>query len=235
MKQTISLLARLIDTLAPRSCVVCGTRLTVTEEVMCACCNHSLPRTGYAKSAYDNRLARLFWGRIPIEKGAAFFFYKAHSDTSRLLYQLKYGGHPELGERLGRIVAVEFVHDGFFEGITSVVPVPLARQREKERGYNQSVEIARGISAETGLPVLDKVLERICFHGSQTQKGRWERNENVEKAFRLLDASALNNQHILLVDDVITSGATLVAAAKEVLKGENVKVSVLSLGFANNE
>ena len=235
MKQTISLLARLIDTLAPRSCVVCGTRLTVTEEVMCACCNHSLPRTGYAKSAYDNRLARLFWGRIPIEKGAAFFFYKAHSDTSRLLYQLKYGGHPELGERLGRIVAVEFVHDGFFEGITAVVPVPLARQREKERGYNQSVEIAHGISAETGLPVLDKVLERISFHGSQTQKGRWERNENVEKAFRLLDSSALNNQHILLVDDVITSGATLVAAAKEVLKGENVKVSVLSLGFANNE
>ena len=235
MKQTISLLARLIDTLAPRSCVVCGTRLTVTEEVMCACCNHSLPRTGYAKSGYDNRLVRLFWGRIPIEKGAAFFFYKAHSDTSRLLYQLKYGGHPELGERLGRIVAAEFVHDGFFEGITAVVPVPLARQREKERGDKQSVEIARGISAETGLPELDKVLERISFHGSQTQKGRWERNENVEKAFRLLDASALNNQHILLVDDVITSGATLVAAAKEVLKGENVKVSVLSLGFANNE
>ena len=235
MKQTISLLARLIDTLAPRSCTVCGGRLTVTEEVMCACCNHSLPRTGYAKSGYDNRLVRLFWGRIPIEKGAAFFFYKAHSDTSRLIYQLKYGGHPELGEGLGRIVAVEFAHDGFFEGITAVVPVPLACQREKERGYNQSVEIARGISAETGLPVLDKVLERISFHGSQTQKGRWERDENVEKAFRLLDTSALNNQHILLVDDVITSGATLVAAAKEVLKGENVKVSVLSLGFANNE
>ena len=235
MKQTISLLARLIDTLAPRSCTVCGGRLTVTEEVMCACCNHSLPRTGYAKSGYDNRLVRLFWGRIPIEKGAAFFFYKAHSDTSRLIYQLKYGGHPELGEGLGRIVAAEFAHDSFFEGISAVDPVPLARQREKERGYNQSVEIARGISAETGLPVLDKVLERISFHGSQTQKGRWERNENVEKAFRLLDTSALNNQHILLVDDVITSGATLVAAAKEVLKGENVKVSVLSLGFANNE
>ena len=235
MKQTISLLARLIDTLAPRSCTVCGGRLTVTEEVMCACCNHSPPRTGYAKSGYDNRLVRLFWGRIPIEKGAAFFFYKAHSDTSRLIYQLKYGGHPELGEGLGCIVAAEFAHDGFFEGITAVVPVPLAHQREKERGYNQSVEIAHGISAETGLPVLDKVLERISFHGSQTQKDRWERNENVEKAFHLLDALALNNQHILLIDDVITSGATLVAAAKEVLKAVNVKISVLSLGFANNE
>ncbi len=202
---------------------------------MCACCNHCLPRTGYSKSSYDNKLVRLFWGRIPIEKGTAFFFYKAHSDTSRLLYQLKYGGHPEIGEHLGRIVAAEFAQDGFFDGITAVVPVPLARQRERERGYNQSVEIVRGISAETGLPVLDKVLERVSFHGSQTQKGRWERNENVEKAFHLLDASPLNNQHILLVDDVITSGATLVAAAKEVLKGTNVKISVLSLGFANND
>ena len=235
MTQTISLLARLIDTLAPRSCTMCGGRLSITEEVICACCNHQLPRTDYSKSAYDNKLVRLFWGRIPIEKGTAFFFYKAHSDTSRLLYQLKYGHHPEIGECLGRIVAAELAQEAFFDEITAVVPVPLARQRERERGYNQSREIARGISTETGLPVLDKVIERISFHGSQTQKGRWERNENVEKAFRLLDASPLNNQHILLIDDVITSGATLVAAAKEVLKGENTKVSVLSLGFANNE
>ena len=235
MTQTISLLARLIDTLVPRSCTMCGGRLSITEEVICACCNHQLPRTGYSKSAYDNKLVRLFWGRIPIEKGTAFFFYKAHSDTSRLLYQLKYGHHPEIGECLGRIVAAELAQEAFFDEITAVVPVPLARQRERERGYNQSREIARGISAEIGLPVLDKVIERISFHGSQTQKGRWERNENVEKAFRLLDASPLNNQHILLIDDVITSGATLVAAAKEVLKGENTKVSVLSLGFANNE
>ena len=235
MTQTISLLARLIDTLAPRSCTMCGGRLSITEEVMCACCNHQLPRTGYSKSAYNNKLVRLFWGRIPIEKGTAFFFYKAHSNTSRLIYQLKYGHHPEIGECLGRIVAAELAQEAFFDEITAVVPVPLARQRERERGYNQSREIARGISAETRLPVLDKVIERISFHGSQTQKGRWERNENVEKAFRLLDASPLNNQHILLIDDVITSGATLVAAAKEVLKGENTKVSVLSLGFANNE
>lgn len=101
MKQPISVLARLIDTLAPRSCTICGGRLTVTEEVVCACCNHNLPRTGYSKTAYDNRLVRLFWGRIPIEKGSAFFFYKPRSATSNLLYQLKYGGHPEIGERLG--------------------------------------------------------------------------------------------------------------------------------------
>ena len=105
MTQTISLLARLIDTLAPRSCTMCGGRLSITEEVICACCNHQLPRTGYSKSAYDNKLVRLFWGRIPIEKGTAFFFYKAHSDTSRLLYKLKYGHHPVIGECFGRFVA----------------------------------------------------------------------------------------------------------------------------------
>ena len=235
MKQPISVLARLIDTLAPRSCTICGGRLTVTEEVVCACCNHNLPRTGYSKTAYDNRLVRLFWGRIPIEKGSAFFFYKPRSATSNLLYQLKYGGHPEVGERLGRIVAAELEQDGFFDGITALIPVPLARQREQERGYNQSVEIARGVSAETGIPVFDNVLKRITFHGSQTQKDRWERSENVEKAFRLLDSSAVSNQHLLLVDDVITSGATLVAAANELLKAVNVKVSVLSLGFADND
>ena len=133
MTQTISLLARLIDTLAPRSCTMCGGRLSIMEEVMCACCNHQLPRTGYSKSAYDNKLARLFWGRIPIEKGTAFFFYKAHSNTSRLIYQLKYGHHPEIGECLGRIVAAELAQEAFFDEITAVVPVPLARQRERER------------------------------------------------------------------------------------------------------
>ena len=152
-----------------------------------------------------------------------------------MLYQLKYGSHPEIGEHLGRIVAAEFVQDGFFDGITAVVPVPLARQRERERGYNQSMEIVRGISAETGLPILDKVLERISFMAVRRRKDVGNENENVEKAFHLLDASPLNNQHILLVDDVITSGATLVAAAKELLKATNVKISVLSLGFANND
>ena len=214
---------------------MCGKRLAVSEEVICGQCNLFLPRTGYASSAYDNDLARLFWGRIPIERAASFFFYKPHSDTSRLIYRLKYGGHAEIGEQLGQMIAEEFATEGIFEGITTLLPVPLTTQRQRQRGYNQSEELARGISSETGLPVLEKVLERISFHGSQTQKGRWERNENVEKAFRLIDSSALNNQHILLVDDVITSGATLVAAAKELLKATNVKISVFSLGFANNE
>lgn len=234
MERTISFLSRILDTLAPRSCVMCGKRLAVSEEVICGHCNLFLPRTGYASSAYDNDLARLFWGRIPIERAASFFFYKPHSDTSRLIYRLKYGGHAEIGEQLGQMIAEEFAIEGFFEGITTLLPVPLTTQRQRQRGYNQSVEIARGIRSVTGLPLLERALERVTFYGSQTKKDRWQRNENVEKAFRLVDAGAVSHQHILLIDDIITSGATLTAAAKEVLRGDNVKVSVLSLGLAKN-
>ena len=177
---------------------------------------------------------RLFWGLIPIEKGASLFFYKPHSDTSRLIYKLKYGHHPEIGEALGHLIADEFNVEQYFDGITAIVPVPLAKQRLHERGYNQSIEIARGISAVTGIPILEKALRRVTFHGSQTQKDHWQRNENVEKAFRLTDSSSIAGHHILLIDDIITSGATLVSAAQELLKGENVKLSVLSLGFAKN-
>ena len=132
------------------------------------------------------------------------------------------------------MIAEEFAIEGFFEGITTLLPVPLTTQRQRQRGYNQSVEIARGIHSATGLPLLERALERVTFYGSQTKKDRWQRNENVEKAFLLVDAGAVSHQHILLIDDIITSGATLTAAAKEVLRGDNVKVSVLSLGFAKN-
>ncbi|MCR5078238.1 MAG: ComF family protein [Prevotella sp.] len=234
MKRTISFLSQLIDTLAPRACAVCGSRLAVSEEAVCAGCNLRLPRTGYAHSAYDNELARLFWGRVPVERCAAFFFYKPHTDTSQLIYRLKYGGHPELGEQLGRLVAEEFTADSFFDGITALLPVPLARERQRQRGYNQSQEIARGVQAVTGLPIVSKAVERTTFQGSQTTKDRWRRNENVEHAFRLVDTAAVSHQHLLLIDDIITTGATLTAAARELLKAEDVRLSILSLGFARN-
>ncbi|WP_273540679.1 phosphoribosyltransferase family protein [uncultured Prevotella sp.] len=234
MKRTISFLSRLLDTFFPRACAVCGERLSVSEEILCGTCNLRLPRTGYVHSPYDNELVRLFWGLIPIEKGASLFFYKPHSDTSRLIYKLKYGHHPEIGEALGRLIADEFNVEQYFVGITAIVAVPLTKQRLRERGYNQSMEIARGISAVTGIPILEKALQRVTFHSSQTQKDHWQRNENVEKAFQLTDSSSIAGQHILLIDDIITSGATLVSAAQELLKGDNVKLSVLSLGFAKN-
>ena len=121
-----------------------------------------------------------------------------------------------------------------FEGIDAIVPVPLARKRERERGYNQSLELAKGVSEVTGLPIYNKVVKRTKFMGSQTQRGRWERNENVEHVFELVDGDSINGKHLLLIDDVVTTGATIIACAQKMQKASNVKISVLALGFTKS-
>jgi ComF family protein len=179
-------------------------------------------------------MAKLFWHQIPIERATALFYYEAHSETANILYELKYKNHPEIGEVMGRLMARELQTSGFFDGIDGIVPIPLARKRQRQRGYNQSLEIARGISEMTGLPIYDKVIRRNIFEGSQTTKGRWERNENVDGVFELKDASAIQGKHLLIIDDVVTTGATVLACAKELCKAGNVKVSVISLGFSKS-
>lgn len=228
----ISFWHRLLDLISPRFCVVCGHRLSVTEDVVCGKCLFHLPRTGFHRNAYENEMAKLFWGQIPIEKATAFFYYEAHAETANIIYEMKYKDHPEIGEVMGRVLARELESAHFFDGIDGIIPVPLAKKRMRQRGYNQSMEIARGISGISGLPILDKAVKRTSFTGSQTNKGRWERNENVEKVFKLADSSAVKDKHLLVIDDVVTTGATIIACARELVKAGHVKVSVLSLGFA---
>ena len=122
----------------------------------------------------------------------------------------------------------------FFEGIEAIIPVPLAKKRQRQRGYNQSMEIAKGISEITGLPIYNKVVRRNIFEDSQTSKGRWERNENVDKVFELLDGESIRGRHLLVVDDVVTTGATVVACCRQLVKAGNVKISVMSIGFAKS-
>ena len=230
----ISFWHRVLDLISPRLCMVCGQRLTVSEETICSKCNFHLPRTGFQQDPYENEMAKLFWHQIPIERATALFYYEAHSETANILYELKYKSHPEIGEVMGRLVAKELQPSGFFDGIDGIVPIPLAKKRQRQRGYNQSLEIARGISEITNLPIYNKVVRRNVFEGSQTNKGRWERNENVEKVFEMTDETAIHGKHLLIIDDVVTTGATIIACAKELCKDGNVKISVLSLGFAKN-
>lgn len=230
----ISFFHRLLDLISPRLCEVCGSRLSVTEEVICGSCNLHLPRTCYHLNPYENEMARLFWGQIPIERATALYFFHPHAETANIIYTMKYKNHPEIGQVMGRMVAKEVLKSGFFEGIDAVVPIPLATKRQRQRGYNQSLEIALGINEVTGLPILDKIIRRTLFEGSQTSRGRWERNDNVERVFELTDASSASGRHLLIVDDVVTTGATVIACAKELCKADNVKVSVLSLGIATN-
>lgn len=229
----ISFWRRLLDLISPRLCVVCGHRLTVTEEVICTKCNFHLPRTDFHHNAYENEMAKLFWYLIPIERATAYFYYEPHSSTANIIYQMKYKDHAEIGEVMGRMMGKELMPSGFFDGIDGIIPIPLTKKRQRQRGYNQSEEIARGISEVTGLPLFDKVVKRVSFKGSQTNLGRWERNENVEKVFELIDP-AIHDKHLLVVDDVVTTGATVIACSKELAKAGNIKISALSLGFAKS-
>jgi ComF family protein len=230
----ISFWSRLLDFVSPRLCVVCGRRLTITEQVICASCNMHLPRTGFQRDPLENIMAKMFWGRIPVERAAALFYYEAGAQADQIVYDLKYHDSPEIGEMMGRLMAREFMGDGFFEGIDVIVPVPLSRKRQRQRGYNQSAELATGISEVTGLPVCTKAVRRTHFSKSQTQLHHWERRDNVDGAFLLKKPELLRNRHVLLVDDVVTTGATMVACVREILKAEGVNISLISLGFTKS-
>ena len=218
----ISFFSRLFDLISPRLCIVCGERLSVTEEVICGKCNLHLPRTGFQRDPRENVMTKMFWGQIPIERATALFYYESHAESANILYELKYKNHPEIGETMGRMMARELQKADFFDGIDGIVPVPLAKRRERQRGYNQSMEIAKGVSEITNLPIYNKVVKRKTFNGSQTSKGRWERNENVENVFELLDGDSVRGKHLLIIDDVVTTGATVMACAKEMYLPLNI-------------
>ena len=227
----VSFWHRVLDLISPRICVMCGRRLSATEEVICNKCNFHLPRTVFAKDTYTNDMAKLFWGRLPIERASALFYYEGHSETANIIYQLKYKGHPEIGYIMGRMVASELMGYDFFDGIDGIVPVPLTKARRRNRGYNQSEEIARGISEITDLPIYNDLVKRTVFQGSQTRKNRWERTDNVEHVFAANKPVPAHLKHLLVVDDVVTTGATIVACSSKLVQSDDIKISVLSLGL----
>lgn len=223
---------RLLDLIAPRACVVCGKRLAIEEEIICSVCNFHLPRTYFAQDAYENEMARLFWGRIPVERCAAWMYYQAHASSAYVVYSLKYFQRPDIGTIIGRMMAQEFHQENFFDDIEAIIPIPLAHERERQRGYNQSDTIAQGISEVTGIPIMNDIITRKRFSSSQTQKDRWTRTENVEGVFELIHGEQIQGKHVLLIDDVVTTGATICSCGKELCKAGNVKISVAAIGFA---
>lgn len=230
MSLTISIFSRLLDVIAPRQCPVCHRRLSVTEQLICASCNRHLPRTDHALDFHDNELSRLFWGRFPIERAFALVRHEPKSEMANIVYRLKYGRFASTGIKMGEFIAKELRDTDFFEGITAIVPVPLTKKRQRQRGFNQSLQLARGLSAITGIPVLQNCVSRSSFAGSQTTLNRLERAENVKEAFQLTDVAALTGQHVLIVDDVVTTGATMTSLAQQLLQAKEVKISVLSWG-----
>lgn len=233
MNLIFKIIRHLTDIMAPRSCAVCDRRMSPDESAICARCDMRLPRTGHETDMTGNEMARLFWARIAVERAAAMWLYQPHSEVSALIYRLKYGNRPEQGRQMGIAAARELKAAGFFDGIDLIIPVPLAREKMMQRGYNQSEEIARGVAAVTGLPVVTEAVTRIRNTESQTSKTGVQRVDNVEGAFRLMRPDRVAGRHVLIVDDVVTTGSTVCACGKELMKAGGVSISVMSLGFTH--
>jgi ComF family protein len=220
-----------ISILFPRICYGCGNHLLRNENLICTDCFFSIPRTDY-HHVPDNPVAQLFWGRTNITKAAAFSYYTRGSRIRKIIHSLKYKGIKEIGFEMGRIYAISLKASGFFEDIDVIVPVPLHPSKQRKRGFNQSETITSGISEVSGLQVDSKTLRRVSFSDTQTRRSRYERWLNVEGIFNIADPEIFRGKHVLLVDDVITTGSTIESCAAELLKIEDVKVSVIALAVA---
>jgi len=220
-----------ISLLFPRLCYGCGNHLFRNESLICTECFVMIPRTNYHLEP-DNPVAQLFWGRCRIEKAAAFSYYTRDSRIRKLIHQLKYKGAREIGAELGRIYAVSLMSSKFLDDIDIIIPVPLHPSRVRQRGFNQSDEISQGISSVSGLPVDTATLVRKTVTQTQTRKSRYDRWTNVSDIFYVTCEDKLKGRHVLLVDDVITTGSTIEACADEILKTEETKVSVAVIAFS---
>jgi ComF family protein len=216
----------------PNLCIGCGRGLVTGESYICYKCLVGMPRTHF-HLVTGNPLEQIFWGRVQIEKATSWFFFQKGSHYQNLLHHLKYKRLRGIGVELGRNFGSELKVVNYFSEVDLIVPVPLHPKKEKQRGYNQSLAIAEGLSGQLEIPVENNILFRQFYSQSQTRKGRFERWENVNDLFNLNSENYFSGKHVLLVDDVVTTGSTLDACAQKILNCNGAKVSIATLAYAS--
>ncbi|HSG67842.1 MAG TPA: ComF family protein [Bacteroidales bacterium] len=226
----MSFLNDFIGLIYPLVCPVCGKSLFRGEKTICTKCYHHLARSRFAKDE-ENPAARVFWGRVPLTRAHAAFLYTKGNAVQKLIHHFKYGGHKETGKFLGRELGKEICSIEAFNDLDLIIPVPLHPRKKKKRGFNQSEIIAEGISEAVKIPVKTDQLLRHAYTNTQTRKSKYDRWQNVEQIFRVKDIGALKGKHILLVDDVITTGATMEACIQSLLEAEGARVSAGAVAF----
>jgi ComF family protein len=219
-----------LDLFYPETCVACGKALYINEQVLCLECLIDLPRTKFHHIP-DNEVARIFWGRINIANATSFMYFNRDSRYRRIIHELKYNGKQKAGIEMGRLFGIE-LRESLFARADLLHPVPLHPSKLRKRGYNQSELISKGISVSLNIPVETAFIKRIISTPTQTRKTRYERWENVKESFTINSPENLKNKHIVLIDDVITTGATIEACASALMEAaEGITVSVASLAF----
>ena len=229
----MKLFKSLINLLFPRTCAACGNLLLEGEDTVCTTCRFLLPKTGYEQHS-DNPLAQIFYGQMPFNAVMAEFFFSKTGKVQHLIHGLKYHHCRENGIFLGQEIGKSLLQASDYQGIEFIVPIPLHPKKEKRRGYNQSHVIAEGISEIMNIPIAENCLVRRVFTDTQTKKSREDRWQNVKDIFEVKNPEKLKGKHVLLVDDVLTTGATLLSAGKALMQVEGIKISVATAACAGN-
>ncbi|SDF27946.1 ComF family protein [Chitinophaga filiformis] len=227
-----NLLTSLLDLFYPHTCDGCGTDLTRTEKVLCLRCLRRLPITGYQHQQH-NPVEKIFWGRVNIRHAMSAYYYRKSSLLQQLIYQFKYKQREDIATHLGQQMGNILLQSRWLYEINCIIPVPIHPTKLQQRGYNQAALLANGIATVTGKPVIEKILFRSNYSPSQTNKGRLLRWQNVSGVFSIERTNQLKDQHILLVDDVLTTGATL-EACSSLLINAGATVSICTLAFAHH-
>ncbi len=220
----------MLNLLFPKVCVGCKQQLMKQEEVLCTACIHSLPLASFHKTG-NSVLKDKFYGRFLLQNATALAYFQKRGLTQQLLHNLKYRGRKEISSFFGKWLGAELSEIDCYKEIDLVIPVPLHKQKLRKRGYNQVEGFGKEIASALNVPYRDDVLIKISKSGSQVFKTRILRFE-AEEVFSIQNLEAINNKHVLLVDDIITTGATLEKCALQLLKGENVSISIATIAVA---
>jgi len=218
--------------LFPRLCHSCGQALFIHETAICTTCLYQLPKTKFHLDPESNA-DQVFWGRARIEKASACYYYTKNSKVQKLVHALKYRGFKALAIYIGGIYGKELKYSKYYQQIDLIIPVPLHPRKKRRRGFNQSEVFARGLAKSLDKPINTRVLYRRKASETQTRKSRFSRWKNVEGVFALRNPRVLEGKNILLVDDVITTGATIEACAHALQQAKSVKIYVAAMGFAS--
>jgi ComF family protein len=214
----------------PHVCTGCGSDILDHNHQLCLRCLSGLPVTHFF-SQPANPVEKKFYGRLPLRNGGAAYFFTKDSLLQSIIYELKYNGNQEIGHYLGKLVGKQLFDSGRFSQIDALVPLPLNKRKEKKRGYNQATALCLGIASVWEKAVINNAVIRNVNTDTQTHRGRITRWENMEGVFSVVDASAIQNKHILLVDDVVTTGASLEACGAEILRVPGVTLSIATLAY----
>jgi len=226
----MNILKDILNIFYPEVCLCCKNPLTVHEKTVCLTCRYDLPLTNFS-SEKRNLIEKTFFGRIPIENGTALFYFLKPSNVQQLIHELKYKGQQQVGEFVGDWLSEEMISSKRFKNLDCIIPVPLHKNKLKKRGYNQVTVFGKILSKKLNIPFYEDVLIKTDASKTQTKKLRFDRWKNAQHKFIINNSEKINNKHILIIDDIITTGATMEACASILLNENNTKVSIATMAY----